>query len=453
VRVSTDSANAVLSGPSGTYNLWLQAGTHNVAFEKYGFADQIITVNASGGMITRNITMAVGSPAQVVFTTGNGVPQGNIPISITKIPLDTVTDANGNVTINAFAGRYSVTYGTLPWSTSTVVLNIPAGNSNSQLTLSRSPRALPTGPDSAGYYIYDNYDAPAAAFDWVEINPSVGGLPGTQLAVGADNSVTVTLPFTFVFYQSSFATISVSANGFIVPGNYSPDPNDWARAPIPSTLPPNGILAPWWEDLEPQNGDGVWYYSQPDSHRVIVEWSNDPLNTIFGNGRITCEAVLYDNGNVKFQYDSLQMGRFESSVGIENPTGTDGLQYVFQLQYDAHASPIVAGRSLLITTDSTLKSNPPVMHGVPREFTFSQNYPNPFNPTTTFSWSVPRASAIRLALYDVLGREAAVVFDGTCQAGEHTQNFDASRLATGVYFARLETRGHAIMTRKVLLLK
>jgi hypothetical protein len=60
---------------------------------------------------------------------------------------------------------------------------------------------------------------------------------------------------------------------------------------------------------------------------------------------------------------------------------------------------------------------------------------------------------VRLALYDLLGREAAVVFDGLCPAGEHRRSFDGARLATGVYFARLETAGQTAAVRKVVLLK
>jgi len=107
---------------------------------------------------------------------------------------------------------------------------------------------------------------------------------------------------------------------------------------------------------------------------------------------------------------------------------------------------------LVVTTDSTL-----LVHergtALPQEFSLEPNFPNPFNPSTTLVWNVPRAAYVRLALYDVLGREAAVVFEGRCEPGRFEKTFDATMLATGVYFSRLESGERSLATRKVLLLK
>jgi len=69
---------------------------------------------------------------------------------------------------------------------------------------------------------------------------------------------------------------------------------------------------------------------------------------------------------------------------------------------------------------------------------FDQNFPNPFTYTTTFRYSLPKTMQVRLAIYDLLGRETAVVSEGTQEAGIYSQAFDGSRLAPGIYYARIQ---------------
>ncbi len=86
------------------------------------------------------------------------------------------------------------------------------------------------------------------------------------------------------------------------------------------------------------------------------------------------------------------------------------------------------------------------------DFQLRNNYPNPFNPTTTIQYSLPRAEFVRLAVYDMLGREVAVLTDGRQLAGQHEVQFDAAGLASGAYIYRLETAGSSRL-RKMLLIK
>jgi hypothetical protein len=90
--------------------------------------------------------------------------------------------------------------------------------------------------------------------------------------------------------------------------------------------------------------------------------------------------------------------------------------------------------------------------GTPLEFALSQNYPNPFNPSTQISYTMPQKAAVTLKVFNVLGMEVATLFSGVQEAGEHVATFDAARLASGVYFYRLQAGGVS-MTRKMLLMK
>lgn len=78
------------------------------------------------------------------------------------------------------------------------------------------------------------------------------------------------------------------------------------------------------------------------------------------------------------------------------------------------------------------------------------NYPNPFNPSTAIPFQVNTAGRVRLSVYDVLGREVAVLVDGMLAPGSHTARFDAAGLASGVYLVRLEMGGTSLTRRMTL---
>jgi hypothetical protein len=90
--------------------------------------------------------------------------------------------------------------------------------------------------------------------------------------------------------------------------------------------------------------------------------------------------------------------------------------------------------------------------GVPAVYSLSQNYPNPFNPKTVVSYQLPAVSEVRLVVYDLLGREVAVLVNERKNAGVYDISFDGSRLSSGVYFYRLMAGGF-VQTKRMLLLK
>jgi hypothetical protein len=98
--------------------------------------------------------------------------------------------------------------------------------------------------------------------------------------------------------------------------------------------------------------------------------------------------------------------------------------------------------------------------GSPLGIALLQNYPNPFNPVTIIRYSIGAVSGqqsvvsshVRLAVYDLLGREVAVLVDEKKAPGSYEVKFDGSRLASGVYFYRMQA-GDFVQTRRLLLLK
>lgn len=96
---------------------------------------------------------------------------------------------------------------------------------------------------------------------------------------------------------------------------------------------------------------------------------------------------------------------------------------------------------------------------IPSEFLLSQNYPNPFNPTTTISFAVPLQSNVKIAIYDIVGREVEVLVNGNFVQGNYSVSLNGSTLASGVYLYRMTSQplqgGHQLFTstKKFLLMK
>ncbi|MCC5925554.1 MAG: T9SS type A sorting domain-containing protein [Bacteroidetes bacterium] len=88
----------------------------------------------------------------------------------------------------------------------------------------------------------------------------------------------------------------------------------------------------------------------------------------------------------------------------------------------------------------------------PQVIALDQNFPNPFNPSTTIGFSLPQNEMVRLAIYDVLGREVAVLLNQAMPAGAHQVQFDASMLSSGHYLYRISTPT-ATITRSMTLIK
>lgn len=88
----------------------------------------------------------------------------------------------------------------------------------------------------------------------------------------------------------------------------------------------------------------------------------------------------------------------------------------------------------------------------PMSFSLSQNYPNPFNPVTKISYALPKSGFTTLRVYDILGKEVAMLVNEVKNAGNYSVDFNASGFTSGVYFYRLESNGFSDI-KKMMLIK
>jgi predicted choloylglycine hydrolase len=88
----------------------------------------------------------------------------------------------------------------------------------------------------------------------------------------------------------------------------------------------------------------------------------------------------------------------------------------------------------------------------PQSFLVSQNYPNPFNPSTMISFDLPANSVVSLKVFDLIGREVAVIVSEELSAGSYSRTWNAANMSSGIYFYRLQS-GSFTETKKLVLLR
>jgi hypothetical protein len=163
--------------------------------------------------------------------------------------------------------------------------------------------------------------------------------------------------------------------------------------------------------------------------------------TLLTAGSDTIFAVRYDDQAP--WPESPDGGGFSLAPIEANPTGDLNDPLNWRASYAVHGSP---GRDDLPST--SVETHQGFQFG----FALDQNYPNPFNPRTTIHYTLKSRGKVRLAVYDLMGREVAVLVNGIQNAGPQEVVFSGADLASGVYFYRLQT-ANEVMTKKMALVK
>ena len=132
-----------------------------------------------------------------------------------------------------------------------------------------------------------------------------------------------------------------------------------------------------------------------------------------------------------------------NTIGFEYGGDTAGGQLIFD---EIRLASTYADLSSPIPTSVDFADH------LPHQFALHQNYPNPFNPVTQISYALERTGKVRLSVYDIMGREVAVLVDGVQNFGSYTLEFSAADLPSGVYFYRLVTADR-VLSKKMTLIR
>jgi hypothetical protein len=217
-----------------------------------------------------------------------------------------------------------------------------------------------------------------------------------------------------------------------------------------------GLTSVWiGGSVSPLTWPSNWLFSDTVSGGALLKLYDDGLAThgdatandeiystilIFPSGSTT--PVLYKFGAVFDMVDTLYGG----ASYLDNEAGY-GLNHYLYLT--------LAGGSKVVTNafgDQATGVVEEKTNTLPTKYTLSQNYPNPFNPSTNIKYTIPASGNVSLKIYNILGQEVATLFHGFQKTGAYIANFNASNLASGVYFYRLQA-GSFSVTKKMLLMK
>jgi hypothetical protein len=187
---------------------------------------------------------------------------------------------------------------------------------------------------------------------------------------------------------------------------------------------------------------------------VTQMWDDGTNGDLVANDTIYTKLITYDTTTTKgktFKF-GIGGGDNESGYGLNHLDNVDDTNptYTLHTQFGSINPNFYSAWDF--TNERPAGTTGVIDAPVPTAYTLSQNFPNPFNPSTKIEFAIPMQSRVTLKVYNVLGQVVATLMDGMLGAGTHQVTFDASKIASGVYFYRLEAGSFTSM-KKMMLLK
>ena len=205
-------------------------------------------------------------------------------------------------------------------------------------------------------------------------------------------------------------------------------------------------------------GDTLWTrrfngtadYSDSPADMIIDDSSN-----VYVTGTSTWSIVGFESTTLKYD----QFGNLKWVTGYVGPNNTSN--NAAKIILDNNQNFYVCGfvfyggtsqTDLLTLKYSQLNIVNPISSRLPEHFSLFQNYPNPFNPKSNIKFQIAKSGDVKLTVFDVLGREVAVLVNKELYPGTYEVEFDGSNYPSGVYFYKLDA-GDFTQTKKMVLIK
>ena len=301
----------------------------------------------------------------------------------------------GNVTFNSLAPEESADNSAQPFRIATSQdiipgvefdfgLTIDNGSGFSQaldmsFVIGRGTANRPVGPDNYGYFAFGVEDtdySQCPTYQWVNI-ASTGTIINLSEGGEQGDFELINLPFDFTFYGNTYNQVWVSSNGWLSFDN-SPVISFYNYT-IPSSLGPQAMIAPFWDDLVVSYGEVRYNYFS--AHNVfVIAWNG--VNISYTSSSITFEVILYDpsvyptptrDGKIVMQYNAFTNNDSQNNyctIGIESPDSQDGLLYTFANIYDPRAATLTNSKAINFTSLYDNSNQHPVLFGTyPEEIT------------------------------------------------------------------------------------
>ncbi len=220
-----------------------------------------------------------------------------------------------------------------------------------------------------------------------------------------------------------------------------------------------------WQDYRDGNAE-VYYKNSTDGGTT---WSPDMRIT--NNGSNSWNPSIFAEGpHVHIAWEDNRDGNYEVYYNVSSNNGvTWGADTRLTNAADNSNRPnlTVSGSKVHVVWhdyrdgnfEIYYKQNPAgntigienISSEIPSGYSLSQNYPNPFNPVTNINFSLPTAGFVKLAVYDMLGREVESLVKENLNAGSYNADWDASKYSSGVYYYKIETADFSDIKKMILL--
>lgn len=207
--------------------------------------------------------------------------------------------------------------------------------------------------------------------------------------------------------------------------------------------------------------DDLDYYQVTAAAGDTISAETAPVDGELWQRDFDAYMYLYDSNGNEIESNDDGGEDWHSKITYEV---TEGGQYYFLvIGQDANVPPRNADSNrirdpargeykLAVSVTGRLGVSTEPDDGIVHSFELGQNYPNPFNPTTNIQYSIASQADVKLEVFNVIGQRVAVLVNQTQTPGRYTVNFDASSLASGLYFYRLQS-GSQVQTNKMMLIK
>lgn len=445
------------------------------------------------GMVNHNYRMDPGETVRLIFSLQNsGVDiapnvKGILSSSDSFITIEQAEGTFGTIAVNAtsmnladfFEVSVSPSCPTPYMADYTLELFTQNGNypyqilKNIQIPVSTPIPTDYTGPDSYGYYAYSSDDPfydQSPNYTWFEID-----LIGTPINVPAlsDYTETISIPFNFKYYGNNYSVIRVSTDGWVAFGGG--DQTASVNTSLPANDNVNNMVAVFWDDLYDTEVPGckIYHFYDVPNNRFIIEWDSISHNDQGSEPKRECFQVILLNpahyptptgdGEILFIYKKAEY-TLSNTVGIENHTQDDGLQYVFNNNYDATASPLKDHFAIKFTTTPpsiyfliTGDEAQPDLQAGAHGLTLEQNRPNPFITTTLMNYTILENSLVTLKIFNLNGEVIRTLQNGRQKSGQYSVEWDGTNdsgqnVGPGIYFYQVQTDA-AIKSMKMFRLR
>ncbi|MGB0904001.1 MAG: S8 family serine peptidase, partial [Mangrovicoccus sp.] len=268
----------------------------------------------SGGRVNAGEAVAWQGPGSITGTVWNDVDRDGLrdPAEIGLAGRRVYIDANQNgqrdegerTAITNASGVYSFT--DLTPGRYMIAQELPSG----------SDQTSPLAPTD--YSWHDNRSG-EIGFSWVDISQS-----GKTLSLRDDDSALVSLPFAFEFYGEVQDELRISSNGYLTFGNSG---SAYMNGRLGQADGTDGIIAPFWDDLNPARGGRIYYGLDDKGEKFVVTYEN--VQPFSGSSSYTFQVIMDQSGAITFQYLEMTGTVNRATIGIEDTSGTSGLELAY----------------------------------------------------------------------------------------------------------------------------